>query len=110
MRHIVRDCQKFSKIEKDCLALEWSCIVLVLLEIHFSFDSHSVVVAFSRLKVSMRISVQRGLIGFHQFHNYFMNERMPYRVLEYMYDTRDASNGQQCCIVESLLQFSDLRR
>ena len=93
MRHIVRDCQKFSKIEKDCLAIEWSCIVLVLLEIH--------------LKVSMRISVQRGLIGFH---NHFMNERMPYRVLEYMYDTRDASNGQQCCIVESLLQFSDLRR
>ena len=37
-------------------------------------------------------------------------QRMPYRVLEDMYDTRDANYAQRCRIVESLPEHVKIER
>ena len=52
MRYIVRDCQKLSETEKDCIALE-------LFVIHLNSVYSYPVVAFSRSKVSVGIAVQK---------------------------------------------------
>ena len=56
MRHIVRDCRKLPETKKTVLHFHCTCIVKNTWTVFYSHP----VVAFSRLKVSMRISVQQG--------------------------------------------------
>ena len=72
MRGVVRDCQRASEIVRNCKRLPCT-IILALLGIHLNSVNSHPYVAFSRSKVSMRISDEqyRSRIGFH---NHFMKQ------------------------------------
>ena len=83
LSRIVRELQRLSETFRNWKRLPCTCVVLALLEIHLnSVNSHRVV-AFSRSKVSMRISVeqyQSRRIGFHNHFVYAKNVLSRFKV------------------------------